>query len=221
MAFSSLVKTKVLSPNHSGKRKNKICIITPHVVVGLASMKTIGAIFEKPSRKASCNYGIGVDGIIGVVDEDNRSWCSSSEWNDNRAITIEVASENKDPYKVPDNCFDMLVDLCIDICKRHGFKRMINTTSKAELEKYIKSAPANTVFLSRHNYFANKACPGKYLGSKFDELCTKVNKALAEPDHKVIYRVQVGAFSSKAGAEKLANTLKEAGYNVLIREEKV
>ena len=36
------------------------------------------------------------DGSIGLyVEEKNRSWCSSSNANDQRAITIEVAADTK------------------------------------------------------------------------------------------------------------------------------
>lgn len=52
-------------------------------------------------RQASSNYGIGYDGRIGMyVEEKDRSWCSSNAANDNRAITIEVASDTKEPYAV-------------------------------------------------------------------------------------------------------------------------
>jgi N-acetylmuramoyl-L-alanine amidase len=35
---------------------------------------------------------------------------------------------------------------------------------------------------------------------------------------KTLYRVQVGAFSVKANAEKLANELKSKGYSAIIKE---
>ena len=50
--------------------------------------------FATTDRDCSANYIVGKDGSIGLaVDEADRSWCSSSRDNDNRAITIEVASE--------------------------------------------------------------------------------------------------------------------------------
>jgi N-acetylmuramoyl-L-alanine amidase len=42
---------------------------------------------------------------------------------------------------------------------------------------------------------------------------------VTEPTGK-IYRVQVGAFSNKANAEKLASELKKKGYNAVIKEDK-
>ena len=83
---SSLVSYTKLSPNHSGQRTHAIDRITPHCVVGQCSVETLGSIFLPTSRQASCNYGIGVDGRVGMyVEEKNRSWCSSSSANDQRA----------------------------------------------------------------------------------------------------------------------------------------
>ena len=91
---SSLVSYTKLSPNHSGQRTHSIDRITPHCVVGQCSVETLGNIFAPSSRQASCNYGIGADGRVGMyVEEKNRSWCSSSNANDQRAVTIECASD--------------------------------------------------------------------------------------------------------------------------------
>ena len=91
---SPLVSYTKLSPNHSGQRTHSIDRITPHCVVGQCSVETLGNIFLPTSRQASSNYGIGVDGRVGMyVEEKNRSWCSSSNANDQRAVTIECASD--------------------------------------------------------------------------------------------------------------------------------
>ena len=85
---SSLVSYTKLSPNHSGQRTHSIDRITPHCVVGQCSVETLGNIFLPTSRQASCNYGIGSDGRVSLcVEEKNRSWCTSSRENDQRAIT--------------------------------------------------------------------------------------------------------------------------------------
>ena len=90
---SSMVAYTKLSPNHSGQRTHCIDRITPHCVVGQCSVETLGSIFLPTSKQASCNYGIGADGRVGMyVEEKNRSWCSSSNANDQRAVTIECAS---------------------------------------------------------------------------------------------------------------------------------
>ena len=85
---SSLVDCEIKSPNNSGRRTHDIDRITPHCVVGQLSAEGIGSCFPQ-GKEASCNYGIGKDGrVCLIVDEADRSWCSSSGENDQRAVTI-------------------------------------------------------------------------------------------------------------------------------------
>lgn len=228
MGYSKLCSRIIESPNHSGRRTKKLAIITPHIIVGMATMSSLGNMFSKTSRGASCNYGVCVDGIVGIVDENNRSWCSSSEWNDQQAITIEVASTTTDPFVVTNDCFNMLVDLCVDICRRNGFKRMINSSSLADLKNKLNTKSDDTVILSKHNFYANKSCPGRYLGSKFDELAQLVTMRLGniKEDNtnkggNIVYKVQVGSFSSKANADAMVQRLKRAGFDAIIKTETV
>ena len=228
MGYSKLCSRIIESPNHSGRRTKKLAIITPHIIVGMATMSSLGNMFSKTSRGASSNYGVCVDGIVGIVDENNRSWCSSSEWNDQQAITIEVASTTTDPFVVTNDCFNMLVDLCVDICRRNGFKRMINSSSLADLKNKLNTKSDDTVILSKHNFYANKSCPGRYLGSKFDELAQLVTNRLSniKEDNtnkggNIVYKVQVGSFSSKANADAMVQRLKRAGFDAIIKTETV
>lgn len=58
-------------------------------------------------------------------EEKNRSWCSSSNTNDQRAVTIECASDTSAPYAFKTVVYNKLIDLCVDICKRNGKKKLI------------------------------------------------------------------------------------------------
>ena len=100
---SGLVVYTKLSPNHSGHRTHGIDRITPHCVVGQCTAEGLGDWFSQRSTQASSNYGIDRDGRVGLyVEEKNRSWCSSSNANDQRAVTIECASDTKEPYAFRD-----------------------------------------------------------------------------------------------------------------------
>ena len=134
---SSLVSYTKLSPNHSGQRTHSIDRITPHCVVGQCSVETLGNIFLPTSRQASSNYGIGVDGRVGMyVEEKNRSWCSSSAANDQRAVTIECASDNSEPYAFKDVVYKRLIELCTDICKRNGKTKLLWLGDKTKTLNY-------------------------------------------------------------------------------------
>ncbi len=126
MTNSPLVTYTKLSPNLSGKRTCSISRITPHAVVGQLSVERICDCFKDGSRQASCNYAIGADGRIGLcVDEQNRSWCSSSRDNDQRAVTIECASALTEPYAMKPEVYSALVNLCADICRRNGKRKLV------------------------------------------------------------------------------------------------
>ena len=129
MSNSPLVNYTKISPNKTSPRNHKIDTISIHCAVGQFTAKELLNLnhFVKYDSKngASCNYAIGRDGSIGLgVDEKDRSWCTSSRSNDHRAITIEVASDTKHPYKVTDAAYKALINLLADICKRNNIKKL-------------------------------------------------------------------------------------------------
>lgn len=178
MSNSKLVKYTMLSPNHSGRRTHSIDMITPHCVVGQLSAPQIAACFASPARQASCQYGIGTNGDIAlIVDEANRSWCSSSNQNDQRAVTIECSSDSYHPYKMTSAVYNKLVDLCVDICKRNGKKRLLWLGTKEKTWAYTPKA--DEMLLSVHRWYAAKACPGDWLFSRMGSLAGAVTARLA------------------------------------------
>ena len=174
---SSLVSYTKLSPNHSGQRSHSIDRITPHCVVGQCSVETLGSIFLPTSRQASCNYGIGADGRVGMyVEEKNRSWCSSSNANDQRAVTIECASDATEPYAFKDVVYNRLVELCTDICRRNGKTKLLWLGDKTKTLNYTPTS--DEMVLTVHRWFANKSCPGNWMYARMGDLAEKVTAAL-------------------------------------------
>ena len=174
---SSMVVYKKLSPDHSGQRTHSIDRITPHCVVGQCTAEGLGEGFEKQSTQASSNYGIDRDGRVALyVEEKNRSWCSSSNANDQRAITIECASDTTEPYAFRDVVYQTLIKLCIDICKRNGKSKLIWFGDKDKTLNY--SPKSGEMILTVHRWFANKSCPGNWMYARMGDLAEKVTKAL-------------------------------------------
>ena len=174
MSNSSLVNYTRLSPNRYDGRIHKIDTITIHCVVGQCSVETLGSIFANANKEASSNYGVGYDGRIGMyVEEKNASWCSSSYSNDNRAVTIEVASNTYDPYYVNDKAYNATINLVADICKRNGIKKLIWSTDKNTRVNHL-----NGCNMTVHRDYANKSCPGDYLYNRMGDIASKVNKKL-------------------------------------------
>lgn len=229
---SSLVSYTKLSPNHSGLRTHSIDRITPHCVVGQCSVETLGNIFLPTSRQASCNYGIGADGRVGMyVEEKNRSWCSSSSANDQRAVTIECASDTTEPYAFKDVVYQTLIKLCVDICKRNGKKKLLWLGDKDKTLSY--KPKADEMVLTVHRWFANKSCPGSWMYARMGDLAAKVTAQLGsgasegtetEYPEKLTegyYRVRKAWSDSKSqkGAYKILSNAKKCadanpGYSV-------
>lgn len=173
MSNSSLIDYTKISPNKTSPRNNVIDTITIHCVVGQCSIETLGNIFAPTSRKASSNYGIGPDGRIGMyVEEKDRSWCSSSSSNDNRAITIECASDTTYPYAINDKVYESLINLCTDICKRNNIKEL-----KWKADKSLIGQP-DKQNMTVHRWFAATACPGDYIYNRLGDIADKVNAKL-------------------------------------------
>lgn len=177
MSNSNLVSYTKISPNKTSPRNHAIDRITIHCVVGQCTVETLGNIFAPTSKQASSNYGIGKDGRVGMyVEEKDRSWCSSSSANDNRAVTIEVASDTTHPYKVTDQAYSGLLDLVTDICKRNGKTKILWFGDKNKTLAYTPKA--NEMVMTVHRWFANKACPGDYLYNRHGEIAAEVNRRL-------------------------------------------
>jgi len=70
-----------------------------------------------------------------------------------------------------------------------------------------------------HKDFVATACPGKYF--PMDKLLEAVKIMEKIGLENKIYRVQVGAFRERKNAERLAEKLKELGFDVFIREDEI
>lgn len=149
-----------------GRGGYKVCKITPHHMAGKLTGSQCAAIFQNPNRLASANYCIGYDGdIVCNVDEVNRAYTSSNYYNDCQAITIEVSNDQiGGNWHVPDKAWNSLVNLCVDICKRYGFRLNFTGNSSGSL--------------TMHKMFASTNCPGPYLEGRMAELAATVNAKL-------------------------------------------
>lgn len=164
---SSLTDVTILNNHYSSRNGTKIDKITIHHMAGNLSVETCGNVFK--TREASANYGIGSDGRVGCyVLEENRAWSTANPSNDRRAINIEVANDViGGDWHVSDTALEKCIELCVDICKRHGISRL----------NYTGGTDGN---LTRHNMFMATTCPGPYLQSKFPYIADEVNRRLGE-----------------------------------------
>lgn len=174
MGNSPLVAYTKISPCRTSPRDHVIDTITIHCVVGQVTAESLGEVFSVVSRQSSSNYGVDKDGRIGMYcEEKDRSWCTSDRANDQRAITIEVASDTTHPYRVTEKAYSALIDLLVDICQRNpkiGYLRW--SANKSLIGQVDKQN------MTVHRWFANKACPGDYLYNLHYDIVEKVNSRL-------------------------------------------
>ena len=176
MGFSPLICYTRLSPTCEPRRA-AIDTVSIHCMACNGSIEVCGANFERPSTRASSNYGIGSDGrIAGYVDEDMRSYCTSSSANDHRAITIEVANTtNKAPFPVSDAAYAALIELLVDICRRHpGIGRL-----RWQADRNLIGQP-DKQNMTVHRWFAAKSCPGDWLYERHGQIAAEANKRLED-----------------------------------------
>ena len=214
---SPLVNYTKISPNKTIGRNHAIDTITIHCVVGQCYVESLGNIFASPSKQASSNYGIGKDGRIGMyVEEKDRSWCSSSAANDNRAITIEVASDTFAPYKVTDAAYKALLDLVTDICKRNGIKKLVWSENKNDRVNHL-----NGCNMTVHRDYANKSCPGDYLYNRHAQIAAEVNKRLsgenAKEENEMRYNTLADLKADKHNGEHYLPTVEKLLKNGILR----
>lgn len=174
MSNSSMVSYAKISPFKNSPRNHVIDTITIHCMAANSTIEACGERFQ--TARCSSNYGIGTDGRIALyVDERDRSWCSSSPPNDNRAITIEVANNGGAPdWPVSDKAYEALIFLVADICKRNGIRRLL-WEGNCHLVGQI-----NRQNMTVHRWFDNKACPGNYLYNRHGDIASRVNAILEE-----------------------------------------
>lgn len=215
MSESNLVSYRNLTKNYS-RRTAQISKITIHHAAGVGTAQSIVDGFMPMARKASANYCIGNDGMIGQsVLECHRAWTSSNAWNDNQAITIEVSnSQRGGDWPISDAAYKSLIDLCVDICQRNGIKTVnYNGTKNGVLTEHrmfaaTQCVPIESEVLTRDGWKTIEeveigeeiACPDLDLNITFEEVYAKVppkrqdtytnNDFTATKDHRMVYHTQ-------------------------------
>ena len=197
---------------HGGKRKQPVSVLIPHHNAGVASGENVAKYIKNTNRQLSATYIIGGGGeIYQGLDESLEPYTTSNRAIDTKAITFEIANSTGAPtWQITDKAFDALVELSIDICKRHGIKEVNYTGDKR-----------GNIHL--HEWYAQTNCPGPYLKGKMPEYTRRVNEGLqgkpvipVEPTDKELYRVRktwADAKTQLGAYQVLDNAIKKVKEN--------
>ncbi len=201
---------------NSNPRTEKVSKITIHHMAGNMGAEECARYHLRANKDNSANYYIGSDGVICLgVEESRRAWTSGSSWNDQRAITIEVANSTGDPdWKVSGKAYNSLIALCADICKRYKITPHWDGTKDASL--------------TEHRMFQSTACPGPYIhgllanGTIERDILKAMGKTptpTPTPTPTKLYKVQAGAFKNRENASKLCQEINNKGIEAVIVNE--
>lgn len=166
MSNSSLATTHYWTSNYSSRNGKKISKIIIHHMAGNGDAKSCYNAWK--TREGSAHYCISSKGQIGqCIDEKYRAWSVANAAADSIAVTMELANDGgaSTNWHVSDKAIAACIELCVDICKRNGIKKL----------NFTGNSNGNLVM---HRYYMATACPGAYLASKFKYIADQVNKKL-------------------------------------------
>lgn len=150
-----------------------------------------GMFLDHPENWTSTQYIVGLKGEVIRIVPDNRVAYAASGKNAG-TIHIEVC------YAQPSGKFEEA-----------------SITALEELVRYLMSRykiPADNVV--RHYDLTGKLCPYYYIDE--DRWAVLHERITSDRKAGVLYRVQVGAFSSKENADNYEKKVKEAGFGTLV-----
>ena len=187
-------------------RQDEVRKVTVHHMAGNLDVWGCQDVFNVPGREASSNYGIDSEGRIACyIDEDDRAWTSASWWNDNQAITLEVADYDTSKWSPSDEAYDATVALCADICNRYG------------IEPYYDGTPNGT--FTEHRMYASTSCPGPWWHARMSQFVQDVidemegGDVITDSDIEKI-AIKVWEYIYHQGKADEDKTLQNAGYTV-------
>lgn len=170
MAVSKLASKSILCRWEYTTRTQKICKITPHEMIARWTAEQCATYFRDNGIENSANYCIGYDGsIVCNVLEENRAWTSSSGWNDQMSITVEISNSAPDTDHMTAESLEAFKRLATDIALRYG------------ISKYEYTGDSSGNF-TLHRFFAVTPCPGAYFESQIPALIKDINKRIANKD---------------------------------------
>lgn len=199
MSKSPLTEYTNISPYRNSPRSKKISKIVIHHVAGVCTLEQFDAIVHRPGRNMSATYCVDKDARVGMFcPEEDRPWTTSSRWCDEQAITLEVSnSKMGEPWPISDKVYKKVIDLCADICKRNGIKKLTYTGDKN----------GSLVF---HRFFAATGC-----------LPINTTEVLTRKGWKLLKDVMVGDEIATVSPNDMYLTFSHVQNLVLVKKDTV
>lgn len=148
------------------------------------------------NQEVSFHYAVDDKEVVQGIPENRNAWHSGDgeHGKGNRegiAIEICYSKSGGDRFTQAEK---NAVDLIADILKRYGW---------------------GVDRVTKHQDYNGKYCPHRTLDAGWDRFIKMIEAKMSNK----LYRVQVGAFSNRANADKLVKELKAKGYPAFIKTE--
>ena len=165
MTFSPLVDRTVETSKYSSRHGHSIEWLVIHHTAGGTNEFAVKYLSEDNGVTTSATYVLCTTGeLVGIVPEEHRQWTTG--WiGDRNGVTVETVNSSGPPlWMVTDEQIQKLSELAADLCTRYNWGRLDHTRIRA------------------HKEFANTACPGPYLWTRFNRIINTANKILDQAE---------------------------------------
>lgn len=171
-----------------------VCV---HSFIGKLADGSIATVEALPHNIACWGCGRGSKG--------------SYNYNPTAYIQVEVCEDNLTDKSYFNKVYREAVEYFAHLCKELGLtEKDIVSHAEAHKRGYASNHGDIDHWLKRY---------GLTMDDFRAEVAKELNKNVIVPNKKVIYRVQVGAFSNKAYAEAMAKELRAKGYQAIIKQD--
>lgn len=185
---------------------------------GLLGVNKYGNHWNQPMDRSVCVHAfIGklADGTIATYQTlpwNHRGWHAGGSAN-NTHIGFEICEDGLTNEEYFGKVYQEAVELCAYLCKEYNLDPLADGVIIDHCEGHSRGAASNHGDVK--HWF-------KKHDKSMDNFRADV-KALLEKEKpvesKVIYRVQIGAYSKKENAENMIKELKAAGFDAIIKTE--
>ena len=170
--------------------------IVVHNTANDASARNEISYMISNNNEVSFHYAVDDKEVVQGIPENRNAWHAGDGANgvgNRQGIAIEIcySKSGGDRFIQAEK---NAVDLIVDILKRYnwGIDRV-----------------------TKHQDYNGKYCPHRTLDMGWDRFIKMIEAKM----NSKLYKVQVGAFSNRANADKLCNELKKKGYSAFIKVE--
>lgn len=175
--------------NHWNKKSSGKSV---HYFIGKLSDGSVATVKALPESIACWGCGKGKNG--------------SYNYEPTPHIQFEICEDSLKDKAYFEACFKEAAELCADICRRYCWDPSVIVSHKEAHElKYASNHKDIDHWLSK-------------FGLTMEDFRNEVARLLCENDSdNILYTVQVGAYSKKDNAEKMRNSLIDAGFPAVIK----